>query len=294
MNKKYKNLKGCNDRYTYELVETFGFTCEAARLIRDLYDKVDDLFKSDINMYKAWKCARLLSVFLYDGVPYDSVASTVVSLADAQEYFTNVLGYARSEYFFMKDAIINQRAESSTPDFAHMQYALSARLAFALQKDNFWGDTADLNTSENISYLAGWLGDATLTKNGTTLMRDDVYCADLDAENIYRMIVQGNTSVGAMNLYYNNLTCCYTRAQCFLKYISLAAVQEKVFSDLIDKKLIIMMDSAPRLKNTYMVDYYIQLIKNEQYHWDAIRENYYDTYNFLLSLRDGKEHITEY
>lgn len=283
-----------NDRYSYELVQTFGFTNEVAMLIRSLYDKVDNAFCSETNLQRAWKCSRLLSMFSYDGIPWNNVAASVVSLSNAQEYFTNILGYTISEYNTMKNAIINQHANYSTPDFTHMQYALSARLTYTLDKDDFWANIFTLNTDENISYLAGWLGDATLVENGTTSMADDDYCADLDAENIYRFILQGRTSISAINSYYSNLSSCFTRAHQFLSYINYTTVQEKVFYELIDKDLTLLMSSASQQGNIYLVNYYINLINNEQYHWDTISASYPDTYNFLLSLQNGEAHIVEY
>ena len=284
-----------NDRYTYELVQTFGFTNEVAMLIRSLYDKVDNAFCSETNLQRAWKCSRLLSMFSYDGIPWNNVAASVVSLSNAQGYFTNTLGYTISEYNTMKNAIINQHSNYSTPDFTHMQYALSARLAYTLDKDDFWANILTLNTDENISYLAGWLGDATLVENnGTTSMLDDDYCADLDAENIYRLILQGRTSVNAINSYYNSLSLCFNRAHQFLSYISYATVQEKVFYELIDKHLISYKNSALQQGDIYVANYYTNLINNEQYHWDKIRTDYSDTYNFLLSLQNQKAHIEKY
>lgn len=288
------DISSNDDRYTYELVQTFGFTNEVAMLIRSLYDKVDNAFCCETNLQRAWKCSRLLSMFSYDGIPWDNVAASVVSLSNAQEYFTNILGYTISEYNTMKNAIINQHYNYSTPDFTHMQYALSARLAYTLDKDDFWANIVTLNTDENISYLAGWLGDATLVENGTTSMADDDYCADLDAENIYRFILQGRTSISAIDSYYSNLSSCFTRAHQFLSYINYTTVQEKVFYELIDKDLTLLVNSASQQGNIYLVNYYINLINNEQYHWDTISASYPDTYNFLRSLQNGEAHIVEY
>ena len=284
-----------NDRYTYELVQTFGFTSEVATLIRSLYDRVDNSFCSETGLQRAWKCSRLLSMFSYDGIPWNNVAASVVSLSNAQKYFTNILGYTVSEYNTMKNAIINQHSNCSTPDFTHMQYALSARLTYTLDKDDFWANFFTLNTDENISYLAGWLGDATLLENnGTTSMADDDYCADLDAENIYRLILQGRSSVSAINLYYSSLSPCFNRAHQFLTYIDYTTVQRKVFYELIDKHLISYKNSALQQGDIFMVNYYTNLISDEQFHWNRMRIDYPDTYNFLLSLQNKKAHIEEY
>ena len=72
-----------------------------------------------------------------------------------------------------------------------MQITLSARLAYKLDLDGFASNIGSFSSAENVSYLAGWLGDATLKNDdGVTTFGNDDYCADLDAENIYRKIIQ--------------------------------------------------------------------------------------------------------
>ena len=271
-----------------------GFSNTEAHLIRSLYDKVNIEFASESAIMKAWRCARLLSMFNYDGLPWDNVAASVVSLKNAEEYFVNTLGYTTAEYNIIKNTIIEQHTDTSTPDFSHMQYALAARLAYTLDEDDIWSNIFTISTDENVSYLAGWLGDATLKENnGTTSMANDD-CADLDAENVYRLIINGNSAINAMNSYYSNLTSSRTRADVFLQYISYDTVKEKVFMELIDMQLSLLMSSASEQGNFVLVQYYLDLINDEQYHWDTIKSNYPDTYDFLKSLNDGLANMGHY
>ncbi len=110
----------------------------------------------------------------------------------------------------------------------------AARLAYSLK---LGGHFVDLETTEDLSYLGGWLGDAVLPdNNGTTFFKNDDYCADLDAENIYRLIEAGRSSVDAVNFYYGSLTSESNRADKFLQYISYDFVKQKVFYELIDRE----------------------------------------------------------
>lgn len=283
-----------NDRYTYELVHTFGFSDTVAKLIRSLYEKVDDKFSSEDELVRAWKCARLLSVFVYDGLAWDNVAASVVSLEKAQDYFTGTLGYTVLEYTSMKKTIKTQHDDTLTPDFAHMQYALAARLAYKLSKEGYSFPLGFINIDEDVSYMGGWLGDAVLIENGTTSLKDDDYCADLDAENIYRAIVNRKNSINAINTYYGGLTVCNNRAHKFLSYISYATIQKKVFDYLIDMNLTVLRNSAIQNGDINAANYYLTLINDEQYHFDEIKKKYSDTYNFLFSLKNRKAYIEKY
>lgn len=86
-----------NDRYLYELKTTFGFSEEVANLIRTLYYKVECVFFSENNITKAWKCARMLSEFVYDADnvidKWDDVAGSVADADNRETYFINTLGF---------------------------------------------------------------------------------------------------------------------------------------------------------------------------------------------------------
>lgn len=282
--------------YIIALRDTFGFSRSTADLIRSLYDKVNKKFPSEGYREKAWKCARLLSVFNYDGwvpVPFNALASSVVSLSDAPNYFICTLGFSILEYNQLKKDIQDQH-KTSNPDFVHMQYSLAARLAYMLDKDLPLSNIYTGMSDEDVSYLAGWFGDAVLTPNGTTTMEDDDYCADLDAENIYRYIIDGKKSIHAFNIYYSELARNGNRAIKFKSYISYDTVQKKVFEYLIDVKLKAQITSASQIRDVKTINELSALLNSEEYHWDTIKKDYPDTYNFLKSLYSGLPHIRNY
>lgn len=283
--------------YIIALRDIFGFSSSTADLIRSLYDKVDKKFPSESKIYKAWKCARLLSVFQYDGGIWDLAASSVVSLSKAQAYFTGTLGFSLSEYNQLKIDIQNQYKKSS-PDFVHMQYALAARLTYKLNltEGNAIRWAGYTIAGEDVSYMGGWLGDAVLTEfnNGTTSMKDDDYCSDLDAEIVYRYIIQGRSSIHALNIYYSELARNGNRAIKFKSYISYETVQAKVFYYLVDIYIRAQMSLAANAGDIGAVNDYMSQLNSEKFHWDRIREDYPDTYNFLKSLDNGLPHIRNY
>jgi len=91
----------------------------------------------------------------------------------------------------------------------------------------------------------------------TPTFKNDDYHADLDAENIYRLILTGKTFVEAANQYYPSLTSTNTRADVFATYISLTAVEQKIFA-----------------LTAYSTVYQLKV-------------NYPDTYNFICSFQTG-------
>ena len=299
-----------NDRYTYELVNTFGFSKTVANLIRSLYDKVDNKFCSETRLQKAWKCARVLSEFVYDNDStinkWDDVAGSVTNVNNRRAYFVDTLGYTNYQYAILNQDLIRQHSTANTKnsviDFCHMQYSLSARLAYSLGYDSFisnWGTgfvTGNWGyyTDEDISYLAGWFGDAILMgeSGGTTSFGNDDYMSDLDAENIYRIILQGGSSVNAFSNYYATLSSCKNRAHIFKGHISYESVRSKIFYELVDTRLIELINA--NTNNIDLVKYYRNLLKDEEYHWNVIRTQYYDTYNFLKSLNDNRSNLINY
>ena len=150
-------------------------------------------------------------------------------------------------------------------------------------------------SNEDVSYLSGWLGDATLPhENSTPSIANDDYCADLDAENIFRHIIQGQSSIDAINAYYGELNSTVTRADVFLSYISYSTVKGKIFYELIDKHLYFLISIATRNGDIFGQEHYSKLLNDEQYHMDSIKEHYPDTYNFLLSLQDRLANMATY
>ena len=293
------------DRYLYELVYTFGFTQDVALLIRQLYDKVDALFPTETTTERAWKCSRLLSEFSYDDFKFNDVAGSLTNQENRESYFMNTLGYAENEYNTLGTALSDNHNDGDTIDFTHLQYSLAARLAYTLDKDGWasnlgsqfktgnWGTYSD----EDISYLGGWLGDATLRNDGGTgvpILKNDDYMSDLDAENIYRLLLQGYTSIDALNVYYSSMNESNTRADIFLQYIPYSTVKQKIFYELIDAKLYMFSSNASSQGDIYMTNYWLNLINNEEYHFNEIKSKYSDTYDFLMSLNDRLSTIKHY
>ena len=265
------------DRYTYELINFFGFDSEVSLLIRDLYNRIDENYSSETDKYKAWVVSRVLSEFLYDDTTiyfgllpinrWDDVAGSVTSPSNRKAYFVDTLGYSEAEYDRIEAALESQYGETQTSDFAHMQYSLAARLAYKLSKTGLISNIYTISGDENVSYLAGWLGDATLTTNGTTSFNNDDYMADLDAENLFREIDAGDDSITAINAYYKAIAVSISnnRATIFKTHLSYSTVESKVLSEL-GKTL------------------------------DQVKSSYPDTYDFLMSLKDGlaeRDHYEE-
>ena len=306
--------------YEYQLKEWCGFSNEEIALILKLYERVDAIFTSENTLQKAWRCARLLSEFYYDYLKYginqwNDVAGSVTTAegeygeVDKQTYFINTLGYTTNEFENLETGLLNNKRKADNErtiiDFVHMQYSLAARLAYTLGRDFFvsnWGTglyTGNWGyySNEEISYLGGWLGDAILQGVDATdqvSFGNDDYMSDLDAENIYRLILQGKSSIEAINEYYYNMTESNTRASIFLQYIPYSTVKQKIFYELIDAKLNKFMSNASSQGDIVMTQYWLNLINNEQYHWDTIKTDYEDTYNFLKSLEDRLPEIEDY
>ena len=286
------------ERYVYELVNLYGFTPNEAMLIRSVYDTVDAVYENKSPTYRAWIVSRLLSSFDYLDILWRQTAGVVVYAEDLQSFFVDTLGYSVAEYTQIKEAITNQHSGSSTAvntsDFAHMQASLAARLAYTLNTHGWTVGIAELVTDEKISYLAGWLGDATISSGGGIVLKNDDYMADLDAENLYRIVLNGTSIIDATNTYYNSLTAFNTRAHIFLGHIPYDSVQSKVFYELIDIHLYTYLNEAINNANPFAANSIMELINDEQYHWDTIYSNYPDTYNFLLSLQNRSANLTNY
>lgn len=305
-------------RYEYELINSCGFSKNVAQLILSVYQRVNDVYSTHTNIERAWRCARLLSEFSYDylttfaGVSlnrWDDAAGSVTTEENRKSYFINTLGYSESEYNSINNELqlnhTNANNNHNLIDFTHMQYALAARLAYNLNEDGVLSNLGSglytgnfgVYTDEEVSYLGGWFGDAVLTNIygvGQTSMKNEDYMADLDAENIYRLITQGKSAIVAINEYYSNMTSSNTRADMFLQNISYNTVKQKVFYELIDAELYLFMTNASNQGDIFMTKYYLDLINDEQYHYDTIKSRYPDTYDFLKSLNDGLSEMKHY
>lgn len=88
--------------------------------------------------------------------------------------------------------------------------------------------------------------------------------ADLDAENLYHRIIEGRDSITALNEYYRILAAgSINRAEFFKSHLSYSTVESEVLSEL-NKKL------------------------------SEVKTLYPDTYDFLMSLKNGLTEIAHY
>ena len=286
------------------LQDVYGFSASDAALIIRLYDKVDSAFPNESDVERAWKCARLFGGLYYnhraDRPFWNDVAGIEIELFGGsypereQQYFVNTLHFTESQYESLKTAVENQHGESN-PDFAHCQIALAARLAYTLNKEGLASNLGSRFLYDDVSYLAGWLGDAILPEtNGTTCIANDDYCADLDAENTYWIILQGHPSVVAFEKYYSSLSNSNNRADIFRTHIEYENVRQKIFDELIDKHLRVAAQLAAQQQNYIEENLYYRLLADEQYHWDTIKNGYPDTYNFLKSLENRLATMGDY
>lgn len=198
------------DNYVTQLVSDFGFTYENALLIESVYSRICAAYPNDNSMMWAWRTARVLGGIVYgDGITsaikwYD-VAGIPFTCGES-DFYTEVLNFSQDEYMRLSSAIATNH-NSEHADFAHMQISLAARLAYHLHKTGILSNVYTLSSDENVSFLAGWLGDATIIgDDGTTSFGNDDYHADLDAENIYQLIQSGSSYINACNQYYASLT----------------------------------------------------------------------------------------
>ena len=269
--------------YTDLLISDFRFTDEAAVLITKLYSAIRT-FNDDLSVIdSSWRFARIIGAFNYDesfkgfaSIAWDQVAGNPVDVYEGnsrvsiQTYITKYLGFTNSEYNTLKNAVTSQHISSGIDknygDFAHMQISIAARLAYYMNKTGLIGTLGGL-TNSNISYLAGWLGDATIdeTKTGLSFNNDD-YIADLDAENIYRTIIAyPEDGILQSTLLYYNVMKAEThgnRAVIFQRHVPYETVLELIYGEFFP------IDCTP--ENCWF------FISTDEY--------YLPVYNFLQSL----------
>ena len=245
----------------------------------------------------------MLGGFVYGGeLSFHETTSTIkwadvaglVVYSSEEDYFIDTLGFTHIQYTELKNAVEYQHAQAyyaDEGDFAHMQISLAARLAYKLGRTGILSNVYGGN--ETVSYLAGWLGDATLTNNGTTYFGNDDYIADLDAENIFRLLLNGNSITAASTTYFSNLSSS-TRAQIFKNHISYTTAKSMIYYQLIDKVLYAQIDLAAAEGDLITVTYLQSLLEDVEYHEAQIANNYPDTHDFLLSLYSGLNEMGDY
>lgn len=261
------------DRYTYVLTTEFKFNDSDAVLIRSFYDRIESMYAEDPPepdaQWTAWIASRVLGGIIYNHKDpiqvafFDSIAGISFAGNNEEEYLTSTLGYSDAECAQLIGAIQGNYSAASNlqdrSDFSHMQMSLSARLAYVQ-----WIATV----GEDGSYMGGWLGDAVIWEtdkiNHTTSLKNDDYHADLDAENIFRLISENCSLVDATNSYYASLTSSNNRAIIFLGYINYEFVRAKIYEYLGTS--------------------------NEE----TIKIDCPDTYNFMRSLEAGLADIEDF
>lgn len=295
------------DRLTYVLSTFYGFDNEATLLIRNVYDRVDGAFSQESVQMRAWRVSRLFGGVIYGSetesytVGYNSYLGELKwnNVAgnsyweEIDDIFIGKLGYTSNQFTTIKSAVVSNHTGTSC-DFAHMQISLASRLAYLLDRDGFASNLYGISSDEEISYLGGWLGDATFSTEGTTVIGNDDYCADLDAENVYRLIAQNYSIVDAMNTYYARLNNSNTRAMVFLEYINYGEIKSLIYYYLVDLEILNMITIWGLAGQNDKVASLTALLSDEAYHQTRIREDYPDTYDFMCSVRDGKSYITDY
>jgi hypothetical protein len=80
----------------------------------------------------------------------------------------------------------------------------------------------------------------------------------------------------------------------FLGYIPYETVKGMVFEELIDAKLALLSAEAAKNGDVVTELYYLNLMNNEQYHWNRIKSENSDTYDFLKSLNDRRATEAQY
>ena len=284
--------------YTNLLINNFKFDDEGAILITKLYSSLKELYPTDPEIVISWRFSRLLGGIVYDEYNTDDPLVTIkwedvagdpfdiyMTIDDGTQvqvtkrpYFINYLNYTSSEYEHLRNDLLTQYytcKSMNVCDYAHMQIALSARLAYYLDKD---GALSNIYGSDlKVSYLAGWLGDATIFgKDDSGSMSIDLdnddYLADLDAENIYRRIILNSAdAIFDISLnYYNSLSLTNNRAIEFKQYISINTVKQMIYDELF----------SPDLSDDIKLEW--------------LRIEYVPTYNFIMSLTNNCSELEQW
>ncbi len=284
--------------YTDLLISNFKFDDEDAILISRLYSSLKELYPNDSEINISWRFSRLLGGIVYDeyntddplvtikwedvaGDPFDiymTIDDGTQTQVTKRPYFINYLNYTSSEYEKLRNALLTQYHTCKSMnicDYAHMQIALSARLAYYLDKD---GPLSNVYGSDlKVSYLAGWLGDATIfgkddSGNMSIDLDNDDYLADLDAENIYRRIILNSSdTIFDISLnYYNSLSSTNNRAIQFKRYISIDTVKQMIYDELF----------SPDLSDDIKLEW--------------LRIEYVSTYNFIMSLENNFSELEQW
>ena len=120
--------------------------------------------------------------------------------------------------------------------------------------------------------------------------------ADLDAENVFHIIVNNHTDfMTAMETYLSSLSDSNTRATIFVTNIPYDTIQDKVFYYLVDIEIMLKLTQLEEEKEKdpdnewidLQIAYYEFLLDDVDYHFDTIQQKYPDTYLFLINISAG-------
>ena len=266
------------DEYEQLFIDQFGFSADVAEDLVRIYYGLKGNFPLEDDIQLAWHYSRLLGGLIYDkqffyagGIAWNDVAGELPVYGYGHDDYFLISGFSPEEYEALEDAIDTQHGNTSKLDFAHMQISFAARLAYTLNKSGFFSNFAplivskvfEIDTDEDVSYLAGWLGDAVLPPHS---MGNSDYMADLDAENVYQILLGGDRNIfEALIYYYDLITPQNTRANIFRFYVPYEMVKQKILI---------------RLYNDYTP-------QNEDYYMNLLKTKAPDIYNFIYSIRDG-------
>ncbi len=259
------------DDYMVILRNEFGFNYDTALLLRIVYDRLKVAYPAESEKMIAWRYTRLIGGFIYNGsssvvlgIAWNDLAGNMLGSMSLSDYFTTVLGFQENELALLNSDLQWQYANCCRLDyidFCHLQITVATRLAYWLNRDGiysniYWGSNSD----ELISHYGGWLGDAVLMiTSPVPILKNDDYMADLDAENVFRIIYGDAISIiTSIVTYYDVWLEQQNRAEWFTHFITYEYAKEQITAILFDG----------------------------EYDEQTLKTNYVDTYNFLQSIKD--------
>lgn len=269
------------DRYYYSLIKEYEFEPYTAYLIRDLNNRADSVYPNLSQKQRDERIARTLTSVCYDGTIWKLTCNIIQNRTEVINELTNVFGYTNQQAETLYEDISEQHRKGKR-DFAHFQAVMLGRLVYI-------NNSSNALITENLSYETGWLGDATLYEADlTTHFGNEDYCADLDGENVFRLISSGKSMADAINEYNAYLDNGGNRADKFLSYIGFDEVKSAVFNTLVIIPLNTEIEALTQANQdgskTDQIILLNMLILDEQYHWSVVKTKYHDTYLFLRSL----------
>ena len=214
--------------------------------------------------------------------------------------YENVYGtITDSEFSNYWDDIILRYINKS--DFTHQAITTSTHLKEGISLANLSGilNGSRRLDSQVVEELSGWRGDTTKQAFATPSIGIDDYLADLDAVNIINRMQQNEISyVQASNTYYEEILKNETnRAVEFKKNIGYEYIKSVVINDLAPNyehniNGMIIFDKMPIYGE--FSDVTISRFLTDEEKIEYIKVNYPDSYNFIESLKNDCNYLTDY